>query len=137
MYIVRSVQQDVQYGMSPAIGGRRRPRQRRPATRRGGGVGGMRMDGAGSTGKGLRHIALFYRDLDDYALAIADFLRAAAAAGEPTLIAVPGVRQERLRLAIEQGGQLTPARPAAPASSGRPAPAAATLAVARATVSAC
>lgn len=59
-------------------------------------------DVVGSTGKGLRHVALFYRDLDDYSLAIADFLQAGATAGEPALVAVPGSKQERLRLVLEQ-----------------------------------
>lgn len=56
----------------------------------------------GSTGKGLRHVAFFYRELDDYSLAVTDFLQAGAAAGEPALVAVPGSKQERLRLALEQ-----------------------------------
>jgi anti-sigma regulatory factor (Ser/Thr protein kinase) len=62
----------------------------------------MRMDVAESTDKGLRHTALFYRDLDDFALAVADFVRAGAAAGEPALVAVPGAKQELLQLALGQ-----------------------------------
>lgn len=64
-------------------------------------VGGQG-DVAGSTDGGLRHFALFYHDLDDYALTIADFLRAGAAAGEPALVAVPQARHDRLRLALDQ-----------------------------------
>lgn len=56
----------------------------------------------GGSDGGLWHCALLYRDLDDYSLAIADFLKAGAAAGEPALVAVPGTRHERLRLALDQ-----------------------------------
>lgn len=66
-----------------------------------GGVVGQN-DVVGGTRKGLRHFALFYRELDDYSLAVADFLQAGAAAGEPALVAVPGGKQERLRLALRQ-----------------------------------
>lgn len=66
-----------------------------------GSVGGQG-DVAGSTDKGLRHFALFYHDLEDYALAIADFLQAGAAAGEPALVAVPRARHDRLRSLLDQ-----------------------------------
>lgn len=59
-------------------------------------------DEVGCTDQRLGHFALFYRDLDEYSLAIADFLQAGAAAGEPALVAVPEVRQERLRSALYQ-----------------------------------
>ena len=55
-----------------------------------------------SADDGLRHFALFYRDLDDYAHAIADFLQAGAAANEAAMVAVPGMKQERVRLALGQ-----------------------------------
>jgi anti-sigma regulatory factor (Ser/Thr protein kinase) len=69
-----------------------------------GGTGRRGRDGslAGSTDRRLRHCALFYYDLADYSLAIAEFLQAGAAAGERALVAVPGVKQERLRLALDQ-----------------------------------
>ena len=63
---------------------------------------GWQGDVGGSTGKGLRHYALFYHDPDEYSLAIADFLQAGAETGEPALVAVPGSKQERLRLALDQ-----------------------------------
>lgn len=65
-------------------------------------------DEADYTGQGLWHFALFYHDLDDYSLAIADFLQAGAAAGEPALVAVPRSKQEGLRLALEQRQQRRP-----------------------------
>lgn len=74
-------------------------------------------DEADCTGQGLRHFALFYHDLDDYSLAIAEFLEAGAAAGEPALVAVPGSKQERLRLVLEQRQQRRP-----PGSTAIPTP---------------
>jgi anti-sigma regulatory factor (Ser/Thr protein kinase) len=59
----------------------------------------------GDADYGLWHFALFYRDLDDYAHAIADFLQAGAAAGEPALVALPGIRQEQVRLALNRVGE--------------------------------
>src|SRR5215472_5484664 len=85
-------------GSGSAAGPVAGPRRRRG---RAGGVG-WQGDVGGSTGNGLRHFALLYHDLDEYSLAIADFLQAGAEAGEPALVAVPGSRQERLRLALEQ-----------------------------------
>lgn len=57
---------------------------------------------AGSANEGLRHVALFYRGTDDYALAIAGFLRGCSAVGEPALVAVPGIKHDRLRQAVDQ-----------------------------------
>lgn len=71
------------------------------------------MDVAGGTDQGLRHVALFYRDLDDYAIAVAGFLRSGAAVAEPAFVAVPGIRQGRLRRALGE--------PSHPWPAGRPA----------------
>jgi anti-sigma regulatory factor (Ser/Thr protein kinase) len=56
----------------------------------------------GSTG--LVHEALFYRDVDDYVIGIAEFLREGFARSEPALVAVPGSRLELLRSALGPEG---------------------------------
>lgn len=43
------------------------------------------------------HPALFYRDLDEYAAGVGDFVRTALAADEPVLVAVPGPHLDALR----------------------------------------
>ncbi len=63
------------------------------------------MQEAGSTA--LRHFALLYRTAEEYASAVADFVKAAAAAAEPVLIAVPGRRQAQLRQVLEPVRQVT------------------------------
>ncbi len=56
-----------------------------------------------AAGTGLRHFALLYRTAEEYSSAVADFVRAASAAAEPVLIAVPGRRQAQLRQVLEPG----------------------------------
>jgi anti-sigma regulatory factor (Ser/Thr protein kinase) len=46
---------------------------------------------------GFVHEALMYRDESEFDAAMQDFLRAAAAAREPVLVALPGARLERVR----------------------------------------
>lgn len=58
------------------------------------------MDEAGDTGAILRHRAFFYRTIDEYVSAVADFLLAEDAAAQPALIAVPSARHARLRRAL-------------------------------------
>ncbi|MDG4788368.1 sensor histidine kinase [Micromonospora sp. WMMD1102] len=54
----------------------------------------------------LRHDALFYRTDDDYVTGVRSFVRAGLVAGEPVLIAVPGLRLDLLRTALGGGTEL-------------------------------
>ncbi len=58
---------------------------------------GFGMDVAGNTASGLQHLALFYRDTDEYLSAIAAFVSGFATRAEPSFIAIPGDRHARLR----------------------------------------
>lgn len=49
---------------------------------------------------GLVHEALFYRDVEDYAIGVARFLRAGLELSEPALVAVPGSHLDALRSAL-------------------------------------
>ncbi|UUY46009.1 sensor histidine kinase [Streptomyces yangpuensis] len=51
------------------------------------------------------HPALFYRDLTEYLSGVGDFVRAALAADEPVLVAVPGPRLDALRESLGTGGE--------------------------------
>ncbi|MGW2272513.1 anti-sigma factor RsbA family regulatory protein [Streptomyces yangpuensis] len=50
------------------------------------------------------HPALFYRDAAEYLSGVGDFVRAALAADEPVLVAVPGPRLDALRESLGTGG---------------------------------
>ncbi|GAB3983259.1 sensor histidine kinase [Plantactinospora veratri] len=54
----------------------------------------------------LRHDALFYRTDDDYVDGIGSFVAEGLAAGEPVLIAVPGIRLDLLRAALGASTEL-------------------------------
>ena len=64
---------------------------------------GFGMDVAGGTAPGLQHLALFYRETDEYLSAIAAFVSDFATKAEPCFIAVPGDRHSRLRHALPVG----------------------------------
>ena len=61
---------------------------------------GFGMDVAGSTGSGLQHLALFYRDTDEYLSAVAAFVSGFATRAEPSFIAIPGRLHAKLRHAL-------------------------------------
>jgi anti-sigma regulatory factor (Ser/Thr protein kinase) len=61
---------------------------------------GFGMDVAGRTASGLQHLALFYRDTEEYLSAIAAFVSGFATRAEPSFIAIPGDRHARLRQAL-------------------------------------
>ncbi|MEQ4301845.1 sensor histidine kinase [Plantactinospora sp. B6F1] len=54
----------------------------------------------------LRHDALFYRTDDDYVSGIRSFVEAGLGAGEPVLVAVPGIRLDLLRATLGAGTEL-------------------------------
>lgn len=58
------------------------------------------MDVAGSTAPGLQHLALFYRDTDEYLSAVAAFVSGFATRAEPSFIAIPGDLHAKLRHAL-------------------------------------
>ena len=51
----------------------------------------------------LSHAAFFYRSQPEYAAAIAAFIQAGLAAGEPTLVAVPGAKARAIRDRLDDG----------------------------------
>lgn len=56
------------------------------------------------TAGGFVHAAFVYRGLDQYVSEVAGFVRAALAAGAPTLVAVPGARLDIVRGALNGAG---------------------------------
>jgi anti-sigma regulatory factor (Ser/Thr protein kinase) len=62
---------------------------------------GRPVDTAQPQASGLVHEALFYRDVDDYAFAIARFLREGLELSEPALVAVPGSHVDVLRSVLD------------------------------------
>lgn len=61
---------------------------------------GFGMDVAGTAASGLQHLALFYRDTEEYLSAIAAFVSGFATRAEPSFIAIPGDRHAKLRQAL-------------------------------------
>jgi anti-sigma regulatory factor (Ser/Thr protein kinase) len=55
---------------------------------------------AGGTASGLQHLALFYRDTEEYLSAVVAFVSGFAIRAEPSLIAVPGPLHAKLRQAL-------------------------------------
>jgi anti-sigma regulatory factor (Ser/Thr protein kinase) len=58
----------------------------------------------GVSDDGLRHAAVFYRDLGEYRAVVVDFVRAALGRREPVLVAVPDAAVGLLRLALGSDG---------------------------------
>jgi anti-sigma regulatory factor (Ser/Thr protein kinase) len=61
---------------------------------------GFGMDVAGTSAFGLRHLALFYRDIEEYLSAVAAFVSGFATRAEPSFIAIPGDLHAKLRQAL-------------------------------------
>jgi len=62
------------------------------------------MSGGGSAGPGLSHLGFLYHGVSEYVDTITDFVRDGLAAGEPTMVAVPGRKVDLLQASLRLDG---------------------------------